>query len=101
MITGHLKDNSPLRSIFPNGVVPLIFPISQAARLGDAFLTEEVYMIAVKQLTPEQKQAMAARMQEMGQGSYDDALADLEKSNELPVRAFHISAVGMPLRAFI
>jgi hypothetical protein len=101
MITGHLKDTSPLRAIFPNGIVPLMSPTSEAAHLGDAKLTENVYMIAVSQLTTEQKQAMAARMQEMGQGAYEEALADIEKATEVPVRAFHFSAVGMTLRAFI
>lgn len=101
MITGYLKTDSPLRAIFTTGMVPLATPSTARAHLGDAKLTEEVYLIVVARLSTEQKQAMAKRMEEMGQGPFAEALAELEKSHEFPVRSSHFSGVGMPLAAFI
>lgn len=101
MITGYLKSDSPLRAIFPTGV-PLLTPGSCRAHLGEKEkLTQEIYMISLRRCTKEQREAMARRMAELGHGPYEDALKEVESKDALPIRADHLSGVGMPMSAFI
>jgi hypothetical protein len=101
MISATLKKDSPLRAIFPNGIIPLTTPNTHKARLGAAIVPEEVFLLAVRQCTQEQRAALAQRAADLGQGPFEEALAVINSAMEIPVRALHVSHVGMPLRAFL
>jgi hypothetical protein len=100
MITGHLNSDSTLRAIFTNGIVPLVSPANVLAKLGGVHLSEPVYLMDVRACSKKQREGMARRMAEMGQGSYEEAIAHINQVGELPIRASQISGVGIPLRLF-
>ncbi len=103
MITGFLTKESPLRTVFPKGMVPLTIPTARTVRLGSDELprVEKVYFLAVKACTVEQLEGMAQVMSSLGQGTVEESRKHLGSVDEIPIRAFNISGVGMPLRNFI
>lgn len=101
MIKGILTEPSPLRCIFPDGIVPLTSPQPQMAILGAAPPPQEVYMLALKQCTAEQLDRLAERMSVMGQGPVAEARQHVGTAAELPLRAFHFCSIQIPLAAFI
>ena len=103
LITGYLKDTSPLRAVFPDGKVPLTGLDSTKVILGDDKLPTEVYLLATVAMKIEQKQQMAEMLHKMGQGTVEECLASLTKEGAgFPIRVSHFAgAPAASLRAFI
>lgn len=101
MIKGQLFSDSALRVIFPEGVLPLATPNCSRAVLGDERRWQDVYMLALRQCTAEQLEALAQSMSAMGQGTIAAAREHLASADELPIRAFHIRNIKIPLAAFL
>ena len=92
-----------MRSVFPDGQIPLARPGTQAVWLLEdgREIPAEVYFLALAKLTTEQLERAAEKMAADRQGTKEEALAFLREQTELPVRAFNLSGVSMPLRAFL
>lgn len=90
MSSARLTQESPLRAVFPDGIIPLARDGAEAVALGEGW-TEQCFFLSLTDCTPEQRAAIAAMTATMGGVSQEDALAKLNASAELPVRVGNIA----------
>lgn len=98
MITGHLTEASPLRSIWPNGDLPLTRVHTINATLGDSKLPQPVYLLDLYACTTREREGMAQRLVEFGQCELAEAREHVQSVREFPIRAQHIAAVSEFIR---
>lgn len=97
-----LTQESPLRRVFPTGLVPISSPVARTALLGEKPVgAERIFFIVLTACTLGQKEAMAAMMHEMGQGSIEEARKVVWTDDTLPVRETNFNGVSFPLRYVI
>lgn len=98
--SGMLTENSPLRGIFKNGIVPLASPFSRTADLGEGTnrQTKKVNFIVLAACTYEQKEGIAQLMVRMGQGSIKEARKVVAIDETLPIREENLIGISFPLR---
>lgn len=97
---GMLTKISPMRQIFPHGLVPLKSPIAELAQLGEGATAQEarVFFIAVECCTAGQKECMAEMMARMGQDMVEGARAAIAAGTPIPAREINFDGVNFPLR---
>ncbi len=103
MITGLLTKDSPLRRVFPDGMIPLTSPHAIGVRLGGSAVPEHCYMLSVAEVLrdPVKFAAVVALMAETNGCTADEVRAFFAKSEVVPIRAANITGVTMPLRNFL
>jgi hypothetical protein len=97
--SGMLAEDSPLRGVFKNGIVPLKSPFGQAAELGEGknVQTCEVNFIVLAACTSEQKEGMAQLMVRLGQCSIEEARKVVALEETMPIRMKNLVGVSFPL----
>ena len=95
---GRLTQESPMRSIFPSGCVPLAGPHSVMAVLGEGpnQETARVYFVLIDACTTEQKEGIAQLMHSMGQCSLEEARKVVALEETIPIREKNISGMTFP-----
>ena len=98
----HLREDSPFYPIFQNGLVPIqniLVPI-RAECQGDGI--QDVYMVDLDKLTPEQFDAVTRLVQQQCDPSTPLATVQAEiRARDLPLRAKHVSGTSTDSRAFL
>jgi hypothetical protein len=102
MISGFLTQDTPLRKVFPAGVVPLRNPTAELATLGEGPnpTTENVYLLEVLACQPHELQQLAELLSELGQGKVEEIKAAMMFDGVVPIRVRNITGVGMATRMF-
>ena len=101
--SGMLTKESPLRSVFASGIVPLSSPHSIEAELGEGSNRHysRVFFVVLGACTKEQRDGIAQMMHQMGQGSLEEARKTVAIEETIPIRESNLSGVGFPLRYII
>ena len=98
--SGMLTRESPLRVVFPNGIVPLSLPHSIDAELGEGSNRHysKVFFVVLGACSKEQREGIAQMMHRMGQGTIEEARKTVAIEETIPIREQNLSGVGFPLR---
>jgi hypothetical protein len=94
--SGFLTPESPLRSVFPDGFIPLSGPHSVTADLGEGpnRETARVFFIQLDACTSAQREAMAKMMVRMGQGTIEEARKVVWIEDTIPIREQNLTGVA-------
>src|ERR1019366_9108411 len=94
-----LTQESPLRSVFANGMVPLSSPHAIEAELGEGSNRHynRVFFVVLGACTKEQREGIAQMMVSLGQGGIEEARKVVAIEDTIPIRESNLSGVGFPL----
>ncbi len=94
-VMGHISEKSPLRNVFPEGVLPLRAPIPQWVRIAD--VKRMVYLIALERLTVAQFNHLARELQLRRKAPLNGILQEMVEEGAVPVSLNHIDFVALPM----
>jgi len=95
---GHAATNSPLRQIFPTGLLPLRSIHPRTAFLGSERLEAKVYLIDLRACDADELERMAQFLTPQFDGLIEAARHHLAEVEEFPVREANITGTSFPLR---
>lgn len=95
---GHAAADSPLRTIFPDGLCPLRGPNKREAVLGPIQQRARVYLLDLDACDEEERERLAQFIASQFDAGIAEARKYVASSIEFPIREQNITGVSFPAR---